>query len=59
MTILFGTGEWPFATMAVIVTFAVAGAGVVGLGWWVVRADRRNHAAQALESAERYPDERE
>lgn len=58
MTLLLGTGEWPIATVAVIFTFAVAGAGVVGLGWWVVRGDRRNHAAEGL-GAERYPDERD
>lgn len=33
-------------------TFLVAALGVVGLGWWVLRGDARNRAAEeaALES---------
>ena len=29
------------------VTFLVAALGVVGLGWWVLRGDKRNRAAEA------------
>ena len=33
------------------VTFLVAAIGVVGLGWWVLRGDARNRAAErALET---------
>ncbi|MGH7903776.1 MAG: hypothetical protein ACREPA_06575 [Candidatus Dormibacteraceae bacterium] len=49
-------GEWPLATAAVILTFLVAGGGVVGLGLWVLRGDRMNHAP---EPAQHYPDEAE
>jgi hypothetical protein len=29
------------------ITFLVAALGVAGLGWWVLRGDRRNRAAEA------------
>jgi hypothetical protein len=45
------TGEWASAWLEMSVTFLVAALGVVGLGWWVLRGDRRNRAAEAsLES---------
>lgn len=53
---LFLTGEWPLATAAVIFTFLVAGSGVFGLGWWVLRGDRLNHRA---EPGGHYPGESE
>jgi hypothetical protein len=40
-------GEWVAAWLAMSITFLVASLGVVGLGWWVVRGDRRNRASQA------------
>ena len=44
-------GEWVSAWLAMSITFLVAGLGVVGLGWWVLRGDKRNRAAEAaLES---------
>jgi Flp pilus assembly protein TadG len=33
------------------VTFLVAGLGVVGLGWWVLRKDKLNRAAEEAELA--------
>lgn len=51
-------GEWPLATAAVIFTFLVAGSGVFGLGWWVMRADRLNHQAEP-EPSGHYPGEDE
>jgi hypothetical protein len=45
------TGEWVAAWLAMSVTFLVAAIGVVGLGWWVLRGDARNRAAErALET---------
>ncbi len=32
------------------ITFLVAALGVVGLGWWVLRGDKRNRAAEAAET---------
>ena len=44
-------GEWVYAWLAMSVTFLVAAAGVVGLGFWVLRGDARNRAAEeAVES---------
>ncbi|HEV2034420.1 MAG TPA: cbb3-type cytochrome c oxidase subunit 3 [Candidatus Dormibacteraeota bacterium] len=40
-------GEWVAAWLAMSVTFLVAALGVVGLGWWVLRGDKRNRAAEA------------
>jgi hypothetical protein len=45
-------GEWVPAWLYMSITFLVAGLGVVGLGWWVLRGDARNRAAESeLESA--------
>jgi hypothetical protein len=45
-------GEWVPAWLFMSITFLVASLGVVGLGWWVLRGDARNRAAEAeLESA--------
>lgn len=39
-------GEWVPAWLWMSLTFLVAGSGVVGLGWWVLRGDARNRAAE-------------
>lgn len=39
-------GEWVPAWLWMSVTFLVAALGVVGLGWWVLRGDARNRAAE-------------
>lgn len=44
-------GEWVPAWLGMSITFLVAGLGVVGLGWWVLRGDARNRAAE--EAADR------
>ena len=50
-------GEWVLANLMLGLAFVVAGAGVLGLGWWVVRGDRinREFGAEAIpeESPER------
>jgi hypothetical protein len=38
-------GEWVGAWLAMSITFLVASLGVAGLGWWVLRGDRINRAA--------------
>lgn len=48
-------GEWIPAWGYMSLAFLVAALGVVGLGWWVLKADRinrRSEAAQYEESAE-------
>ena len=43
-------GEWVPAWLGLSATFLVAGLGVVGLGWWVLRKDKLNRAGEeALE----------
>jgi hypothetical protein len=50
---MFLAGEWVPAWLAMSVTFLVAFLGVVGLGWWVLRGDRLNRAAEeAAETAD-------
>jgi hypothetical protein len=45
-------GEWVPAWLYMSLTFLVASLGVVGLGWWVLRGDARNRAAESeLENA--------
>jgi hypothetical protein len=39
-------GEWVGAWLEMSITFLVAALGVVGLGWWVLRGDRINRAAE-------------
>jgi hypothetical protein len=39
-------GEWVNAWLEMSITFLVAALGVVGLGWWVLRGDARNRAAE-------------
>ena len=47
MLLVSQVGEWVPAWLAMSVTFLVASLGVVGLGWWVLRGDARNRAAEA------------
>ena len=44
-------GEWVGAWLGMSATFLVASLGVVGLGWWVLRKDAVNRAAE--EAAEK------
>ena len=52
-------GEWVNAWLEMSITFLVASLGVVGLGWWVLRSDALNRAAETkAEQAEQaeHPD---
>ena len=40
-------GEWVPAWLFMSITFLIASLGVVGLGWWVLRGDAINRAAEA------------
>jgi hypothetical protein len=40
-------GEWVGAWLEMSLTFLVAGIGVAGLGWWVLRGDARNRKTEA------------
>jgi hypothetical protein len=42
-------GEWVPAWLWMSMTFLVAALGVAGLGWWVLRGDARNRAAESVE----------
>ena len=46
MILLVTGGEWVPAWLFMSITFLVASLGVVGLGWWVLRGDARNRAAE-------------
>jgi hypothetical protein len=39
-------GEWVGAWLGLSATFLVASLGVAGLGWWVLRKDALNRAAE-------------
>ncbi len=54
---MFLAGEWVPAWLFMSVTFLVATLGVVGLGWWVLRGDARNRAAENLLEAPPTPSE--
>jgi hypothetical protein len=45
---MYLAGEWVDAWLFMSITFLVAAGGVVGLGWWVLRGDARNRAAEAV-----------
>ena len=45
---MFLAGEWVTAWLFMSLTFLVAAAGVVGLGWWVLRGDARNRSAEGV-----------
>jgi hypothetical protein len=52
-------GEWVNAWLEMSITFLVASLAVVGLGWWVLRAEALNRAAETkAEKAEQaeHPD---
>jgi outer membrane protein TolC len=43
---MFLAGEWVPAWLWMSTAFLVAALGVGGLGWWVLRGDARNRAAE-------------
>ena len=45
--IFLQVGEWWQGWLAMSITFLVASLGVVGLGWYVLREDRKNRANEA------------
>ncbi len=45
---MYLAGEWVNAWLFMSVTFLVAALGVAGLGWWVLRGDARNRAAETV-----------
>jgi hypothetical protein len=49
-------GEWVPAWLGMSITFLVASLGVVGLGWWVLRGDARNRAAESESESTSTPD---
>ena len=50
--VFLNVGEWVPAWLGLSATFLVASLVVVGLGWWVLRGDARNRAAEeALENS--------
>jgi hypothetical protein len=52
-------GEWVGAWLEMSLTFLVAGIGVAGLGWWVLRGDARNRRAGASSETPREPEHTE
>lgn len=50
---MYLAGEWVSAWLFMSITFLVAAGGVVGLGWWVLRGDARNRAAETVLESER------
>lgn len=50
-SVAYLAGEWVPAWLAMSITFLVASLGVVGLGWWVLRGDARNRAAEKAADA--------
>jgi hypothetical protein len=44
--VVFLTGEWVPAWLGMSITLLVASLGVAGLGWWVLRGEARNRAAE-------------
>jgi len=51
--VIYLAGEWVPAWLWMSMAFLVATLGVAGLGWWVLRGDARNRAAEeALLDAE-------
>ena len=49
---MFLAGEWVPAWLWMSMAFLVATLGVAGLGWWVLRGDARNRAAEELLESE-------
>ena len=56
---IYLAGEWVSAWLAMSITFLVASLGVVGLGWWVLRGDARNRAAEDAADAATTADHQE
>jgi hypothetical protein len=54
--ILLNAGEWVSAWLEMSITFLVASLGVVGLGWWVLRGDRLNRAADTKAETDAAPE---
>jgi hypothetical protein len=52
---MFLSGEWVSAWLWMSITFLVATAGVIGLGWWVLRGDARNRASEGVLEPEPEP----
>jgi hypothetical protein len=52
-------GEWVNAWLEMSLTLLVASLGVVGLGWWVLRGDARNRAAETKAEEAAKPDHEE
>jgi len=50
--VIFLAGEWVPAWLWMSMAFLVATLGVAGLGWWVLRGDARNRAAEELLESE-------
>ena len=50
--VVYLAGEWVPAWLYMSVTFLVAALGVAGLGYWVLRGDARNRAAEAAPESE-------
>jgi hypothetical protein len=49
--VIFLAGEWVGAWLFLSLAFLVAVVGVSGLGWWVLRGEAKNRAAdEALEA---------
>ncbi len=46
MIAFYLAGEWVPAWLWMSIAFLVASLGVAGLGWWVLRGDARNRAAE-------------
>jgi hypothetical protein len=44
--VVYLAGEWVSAWLWLSGAFLVAVLGVTGLGWWVIRGDARNRAAE-------------
>ncbi|HZQ48788.1 MAG TPA: hypothetical protein VFB69_00575 [Candidatus Dormibacteraeota bacterium] len=56
---MFLAGEWVDAWLFMSITFLVASAGVIGLGWYVLRGDARNRAAENMLESPPEPAENE
>ncbi|MFZ0215473.1 MAG: hypothetical protein WAM30_05970 [Candidatus Dormiibacterota bacterium] len=54
--LLLDAGEWIPAYIFFAVAFVVATLGVSGLGWFVLRADRRNRTIAAARRAAEHED---
>jgi hypothetical protein len=50
--VVYLAGEWVPAWLWMSLAFLVAALGVAGLGWWVLRGDARNRAAEELIQSE-------